>query len=317
MPRPFDPGHPLLTWLLSGDVAIQYQVWRDLLGTDRPDLQARIAKEGWGAALLAARHPEGHWGDRFYQPKWTSSHYTLLDLKTLAISPSHPVPRESVRLIARTEKHPDGGIGPGRSIGASDVCVNGMFLNYASYFGEEEPTLQSIVDFLIGQHMGDGGFNCRSNRSGARHSSLHSTLSVLEGIHQYKTSGYRYRLDALDRIAGQCVAFLLLHRLFKSDRTGAVIRPEFLKLPFPRRWRYATLRALDCLAQMDHPWDDRLQDAVDVLLNRRRSDGRWMTNAAHPGAVHLVMDRAGQPGRWNTLIALRVLAHYDKLPEAA
>lgn len=36
----------LMSWLLAGDVAIQYQVYRDLLDEERPDLRARIATEG-------------------------------------------------------------------------------------------------------------------------------------------------------------------------------------------------------------------------------------------------------------------------------
>ena len=46
-------------WLLDGDVAIQYPVWRDLLDQDQPDLQAWIATEGRGARLLAARRTDG------------------------------------------------------------------------------------------------------------------------------------------------------------------------------------------------------------------------------------------------------------------
>jgi len=40
-------GLPIISWLLQGDVSIQYQVHRDLLGNDRKDLQDRIANEGW------------------------------------------------------------------------------------------------------------------------------------------------------------------------------------------------------------------------------------------------------------------------------
>ncbi|MCS6760908.1 MAG: hypothetical protein MO846_02065 [Candidatus Devosia symbiotica] len=103
------------------------------------------------------------------------------------------------------------------------------------------------MDFLISQHMGDGGFNCRSNRSGAMHSSLHSTISVFKGISAYRRAGYTYRREEVEIIAQGCLDFLLLHQLFKSDRTGAVIHHGVLKFPYP--WRYNILRALDCLAQ--------------------------------------------------------------------
>ncbi|WP_222942488.1 hypothetical protein [Arenibacter arenosicollis] len=75
----------IIEWLLQGDVSIQYQVYRDLLGNDRKDLQDRIAQEGWGKQFLSKRKSNGHWGQSFYQPKWISSHYTLLDLRNLCL----------------------------------------------------------------------------------------------------------------------------------------------------------------------------------------------------------------------------------------
>ena len=295
----------VIDWLLAGDVAVQYQARRDLLGEDDLSLRDRIASEGWGAAYLAARKPEGHWGEKYYFPKWTSTHYTLLDLKNLGIDPASPPIRESVDMVVRTERNPDGGMGPNLTSGGSDVCVTGMFLNYASYFGVAERDLHSVIDFLIGQHMGDGGFNCLSNRQGARHSSMHSTVSVLDGVNEYLRAGHSYRLEELEGVVRDSVEFLLLHRLFRSDRTGEVIKAEFLKLPYPWRWKFNILRGLDCLGALGVPWDNRMRDAVDVLLEKRRPDGRWNTNAALSGETHFIMEKAGKPGRWNTLIALR------------
>ncbi len=37
----------IIAWLLEGDDSIQYQVYRDLLGDDRKDLQNNIANKGW------------------------------------------------------------------------------------------------------------------------------------------------------------------------------------------------------------------------------------------------------------------------------
>jgi hypothetical protein len=303
-------GKPVLAWLLGGDVSIRYQVRRDLGGVDDRRLQARIAQEGWGARFLACRNPDGSWGQRFYQPKWISSHYTLLDLRTLEMAPDQALVRESIHKIALEEKCPDGGIGPGRTPRLSDVCVNGMYLNYASWFGEPESSLRSIVDFILGQRMGDGGFNCMKNRSGAIHSSLHSTLSVLEGIREYAANGYSYRLAELQAAAAAGREFMLRHRLFKSDHTGEVIRKDFLQFSFPPRWKFNILRALDYFRAVDAPWDERMADALAVVWSRRRPDGRWTLPAAHPGQVHFRMEKTGQPSRWNTLIALRVLRTY-------
>lgn len=301
----------IIDWLLEGDVAIQYQVHRDLLGNFRPDLQKRIEEEGWGARFLAARRSEGHWGRGFYQPKWTSTHYTLLDLRTLEVSPDHTAIRDSVEIVASDHKGEDGGINPAKTIKESDVCVSGMFLNYACYFGIDEALLASVVDYVLDQVMEDGGFNCERGRFGAVHSSMHSTACVLEGIYQYKRSGYGYRLGELEAAAGSSVEFLLQHQLFRSDRTGEIIHKDFLRLSFPGRWRYDILRALDCFQAAGIEWDLRMAPALEVLQRKRRADGRWPLQARIAGKTHFEMEQAGRPSRWNTLRALRVLRCYS------
>lgn len=298
---------PLIQWLLEGDVAIQYQVCRDLLDEERPDLRARIALEGWGAQFLAARQPAGHWGRGFYQPKWISTHYTLLDLRHLCIAPDQPQIRASIDHILAFHKAADGGINPAKTIHNSDVCINGMVLNYAAYFRTPVEPLRSVVDFLVTVQMPDGGFNCESNQHGAVHSSLHSTVSVLEGIDGYLANGYVYRAAELKVIAQQARAFVLMHRLFRSDRTGEIINPSFLMLSYPSRWFYDILRALDYFASAGVGYDPRMQDAWEVLLQKRRRDGTWPLQAKHAGQVHFDMETPGQPSRWNTLRALRVL----------
>ena len=301
---------PTIEWLLEGDVSIQFQTYRDLLGEVRPELQSRIATTGWGGQFLRCRNSDGSWGRGFYQPKWTSTHYTVLDLKNLQIAPNHDRIRESVRAIGRTQRAGDGGINPPGTVMQSDVCINGMYLNYACYFGEAEEAMTSVVDFILEQRMADGGFNCRRNRSGARHSSLHSTLSVAEGIQEYVRCGYRYRVRELEDAAASSQEFILQHRLFKSDHTGETIHKDLLRLAFPPRWKYNILRALDYFRDAGVGRDPRMDDALSVLRAKKRKDDRWPLQSAHPGQVHFPMEKAGEPSRWNTLIALRVLRHY-------
>lgn len=300
----------LIDWLLEGDVSIQYQVQLDLLGCERPELQERIASEGWGAQFLSFRKKEGHWGQRFYQPKWISTHYTVLDLKNLAISPNNKAIKQSVTQVIQTLKGPDGGILPIGKEQKSDVCVNGMFLNYAAYFGTREEDLQSIVDFLLDEHMQDGGFNCNSNYKGAVHSSMHSTISVIEGILEYAKNGYTYRLEDLQAAEEQSRAFLLQHELFRSDHTGKIIDKKMLMLSYPSRWKYDILRALDYFRSAGVYYDPRMQDALDILKKKRRKDNKWPVQAKHPGQTHFDMEVTGGPSRWNTLRALRVLKHF-------
>lgn len=302
----------VIEWLLKGDVSIQYQAYRDLLGTDRKDLQDRISNEGWGKQFLSKRKLNGHWGDRFYQPKWISTHYTLLDLRNLNPNPNNKLAKESIDQVLNTSKAEDGGIQLGPSTSQhSDVCVNGMFLNYASYFKTSERRLQSIVDSLLNEKMPDGGFNCRSTRSGASHSSLHSTISVLEGLFEFQKAGFCYKKDDISTAIKSAEEFILIHRLFLSDRTGNIIHKDFLKLSYPSRWKFDILRALDYFQYAEGSWDDRMKESTSALLKKRNKDNTWNMQAAHPGEVHFEMEKAGKSSRWNTLRAMRILKHFE------
>jgi hypothetical protein len=159
--------------------------------------------------------------------------------------------------------------------------------------------------------MIDGGFNCRSNRSGAKHSSLHSTLSVVEGITEYEFNGYTYRLEDCKKAAQSSKEFILMHQLFLSDRTGEIINKDFLRLPYPSRWRYDILRALDHFQYSKLTFDERMKPAIGVLIKKRRKDNRWPLQAKHPGKLHFEMEKAGRPSRWNTLRVLRVFKNFD------
>ncbi len=300
-----------IDWLLTGDVAIQYQTQRDLLGSCNErlnKLKSRIASEGWGARILNLQNDDGHWGQGFYKPKWTSSHYTLLDLRNLCVNATSGI-RKAISLIITEHKGIDGGIS--RTGGLSDVCVNGMFLNYACYFKTDESDLESVIDFIIGLQMADGGFNCWKNRWSAEHSSLHSTISVLEGINEYLVQGYSYRADQLISIEKQAIEFMLEHKLFKSDKTDQVIHKGMTMLSYPSRWKHNILRGLDYLQKAKVPYDARMEDAIEVLLRKRRKEGVWPVQAKHSGSVHFDMEKTGAKSRWNTLRALRVLKYYD------
>ncbi|MCI2400292.1 hypothetical protein [Aliiroseovarius subalbicans] len=302
----------IIQWLMAGDPAIAFQTARDLLGEERPDLQARIATEGWGKAFLDARNADGGWGRKYYYPKWACTHYVLMDLVNIAFPPTHSEIAPLVHKIAAQRVSQDGGFAIAIGDRKSDTCVTGMALNFGAYFGTPEASLRTFVDFLISVQLPDGGFNCMINRSGCTHSSLHSTLSVLEGLHRYDAEGYSYRRDDLHRIADEARAFILRKRFFRSERTGKVINSDFLKLRTPPRWYYNVLRALDHFQVARRPFDPAMTDALEHIQARCRPDGRWPRGPKVPGQTLFDMENPRGPGRWNSLMALRVLKAYPR-----
>jgi hypothetical protein len=53
-----------------------------------------------------------------------------------------------------------------------------------------------------------------------------------------------------------------------------------------------------------------MKDAIDLIISKRKKDGKWLLAAKYTGEIHFEMERAGQPSRWNTLRALRILQHF-------
>ncbi len=304
-------GDPVIRWLLDGDPAIRWQVLRDLLGA--PEASAKkerqeITQEGWGARLLAEQDAAGTWAGGLYNPKWTSTTYTMLLLRDFGLPPSNEQARKACALLLDNGLKPDGGVNYGPTP-HSETCITGMVLSILSYCQHDDKRLDTIVDHLLKEQMPDGGWNCRLRR-GATHASVHTTISVLEGLRLYELC-HRGKIRAARAAQQRAQEFLLVHRLYRSHRTGAVIKPEFKRFSFPPRWHYDILRALDHFQSINAPRDPRLADAIEVVRTSKNSEGYWLLANNHKGKTHFEMERLGKPSRWNTLRALRVLKWWE------
>jgi hypothetical protein len=298
----------VIAWLMEGDPAIRWQVRRDVLRQVSSRVakeRARVAREGWGARLLTLQTATGAWAG-LYTPKWTSATYTLLLLKALGLPAGNEAAGAGATILLDKGLYHDRGINfwtPRRR--CSETCVTGMILGIASRFVRGDDRLDTLADHLLREQMPDGGWNCRRHL-GATHSSLHTTISVLEGILEYEEAGGRWtrRTQQARQLAHD---FLYAHQMYRSHRTGRVIDDRMTRFSFPPQWHYDVLRGLDYLATAKTPRDARLNDAMELLLKRRAPDGRWPLQNVHHGRYHFVMENASQPSRWNTLRALRVL----------
>ena len=97
-------------------------------------------------------------------------------------------------------------------------------------------------------------------------------------------------------------------RMFRRLSNGEVIDPRWTRFSFPTWWHYDVLRGLDYLQDAGVAPDERVDEAIRVVEDNRSGDGRWPRQHVHPGDVHFEIDAPeGEPSRWNTLRALRVL----------
>jgi hypothetical protein len=274
-----------------------------------------VAHKGWGERLLARQDAAGKWAagkssdDGLYHPKWTSTTYTMLLLRDFGLPASNRQARMACAHLLDQGLQRDGGINYGWW-GVSETCVTGMVLSILSAFEYDDDRLDTVVDYLLKQQMPDGGWNCR-RRFGATHSSVNTTISALEALRYYELHR-RHKVGAVRAAQRRGREFLLVHRLFRSHRTGEVIKPIFVRFSFPPRWHYDILRALDYFQAVNAPRDPRLADAIDIVRSARDEDGRWPLQNSYKGKTYFEMERVGSPSRWNTLRAMRVLKWWDR-----
>lgn len=300
-------------WLLDSDPAIRWQVLRDLTGASPDEIaakRARVEHDGWGARLLAVEGADGLWdggacfpasyrGDEPGQP-WTATMHTLQTLQILGLDPASESARRAIALIAEHgrwehagQRYFDGEVEP---------CINGRTIEAGAYFGVD---VSPLVDRILGERLPDGGWNCEAENGSVR-SSFDTTLTVLDGLLEFeRATGGSAAVREARRGAEE---YLLERGLFRRKSTAEVVSPEYLGFAFPYYWHYDVLRALDYFRSSGAAPDSRLAGAVDVVRSKRQPDGRWLLDAVHPGRVYFPLEGGvGEPSRWNTLRALRVL----------
>jgi hypothetical protein len=304
----------VIDWLLDADPAIRWQVLRDL--TDAPAEEvtaerARVATEGWGAALLALQGSDGQWDGGTYRPgwvdeskpffdAWTATTFSLQLLRDLGIAPEDPAVRRAVALVRDNARWQ--ATDTPFFEGESEPCINGMALAIGAYFDQD---VDRIVDRLLEDQLDDGGWNCWAEY-GATVSSFNSTICALEGLFAWESAGGSSDKVATARRRGD--SYLLERGLFRRRSTAQVVDPRFTMFSFPTRWYYDVLRGLDYLRATGLEPDDRCAEAIALVVGKRGNDGRWPLENTHMGPTHFEMEGPdGFPSRWNTLRALRVL----------
>ncbi|MGO2862228.1 MAG: squalene cyclase [Brevibacterium sp.] len=309
----------LADWLLDSDPALRWQVERDLLGADEETWQstrARVANEGFGRELLNRQDPDGTWaggpyfpadfsGDEDTPQPWTATTWALNDLREWGIDASalDGTAEKLTSVRWEYEELPYWG-------GEVDVCINSWTLSNGLWLGAD---VDCIVDWFLAHQQDDGGWNCEWVE-GSQVSSFHSTLNALIGLLGYQqVTGDSARV-AEARARGE--EYLLTRDLFRRQSSGVPFDDRVFALFHPRRWFYGILPATDYLrraAQADRAVPDpRMSEAIESIRTQREDDGSWLQGHRHDGEVwfHVDVD-PGQPSKWVTLQALRVLDWWD------
>jgi len=99
-----------------------------------------------------------------------------------------------------------------------------------------------------------------------------------------------------------------MHRLYKADHHGwKIIRPDYVRLRAPWLVAYDILRGLRAITRAGITDDERMKDALRLLVAKRNSKGRWVREVPWPSPTYSSFGRVGREDKWVTLNALLTL----------
>jgi len=336
-----------IDWLLEPkNPSVRHFTLRDILKRPEDDKEVITAKNSIVESkvverILSKQNPDGYWGTSIqpYHPKYKSSYWQIMMLGQLGMDKSDERVQNACDYIFHFQLAEGGfssyskkeasieyhrlnmkAIAKGKSLPERKVwmqsfiteheysCLTGNMVAALIRLGyKEDPRVKKALDWLISIQNEDGGWLCPYWRAHIKdtHSCFYGTICPLEAFSEVPEAE---RSNEMKRAVERGAEFLLMHRLFKADHHNfQIINPQWLKLGFPWFYGYDILRGLVILTKLGYIKDERLNDAIEILLEKQQPNGKWILESAPAGRMWINIEAKGQPSKWITLNALRVL----------
>jgi hypothetical protein len=325
-------GDPL-PWLLEPSTpAVRHLALRQLLGYPAQDPEVATARRAAMtvdpiASILAAQHPEGYWEKPGpgYATKYRGTVWQVIFLDQLGADPDDERVQRACAYVLAHAQTSTGGFGASGKAGAAAPppssmihCLNGNLIRALVGFGWlDDDRLMRAIDWEARAITGQGverwygtgtcgpGFACAANE---KLPCAWGAVKAMSGLARIPV-GSRSRLVAEAIDAG--VAFLLGRDPAAADYPmgWGNTRPNrsWFKLGFPSGYVTDVLENVQLLCELGYGRDDRLAPAIDWLIDKQDGLGRWRNEYTYTGKTWVDIDARGQPSKWVTLRASRVL----------
>ena len=315
----------VLAWLLEEtQPSMRCTTLTDLLGrgNDDPEVRrarARIPRTGWASEILRRQGPDGFWEPHaprtvreylyfLWFPEFSATIWNAIVLADLGLTSADP----RIRKIADRLFEYKLGLSTMINLYHEEMCAVGNAARTLTRFGYgDDARVRRLYDWILEDQRPDGGWNCSPGTPG--------TLERWEPLAALAALPKPKRSNRMEAAIARGAEFYLQRELF---REGPRYAPWF-RFHYPNHYFYDILVGLDLLTTLGYSGDRRLRPALEALNKKRRRDGTWIIDRAHPDAppslLHLhvkkvrplQLERPGEPSKWITLTALRVLQRVE------
>lgn len=323
-----------LNWLLEpSNPSVRMHTLTDVLGRGLRDPEVTEARRKllkWGpvSALRRAQKGMGFWPPQTtsYEPKFTSTVWQLILLGELGVPRTGWIESAVERFFDHHQME-NGALCCGRVGGRErleeEPCLTGNMLRTLVVFGYAgDDRVRRAFEWLPEVQLEDGGWNCDFPSRTPTHGSFMSTIEPLWAYSELPRATWTRRMKSS---AERGAEFLLSHRVYKSHRTWKPVelrsiedaKPGTLvtRFHFPMYYYYDALHGLRVLSKLGYQDDERIGDAVHLMLSKMTPEGRWLldgdwvrerSNTRRKTIVSL--EALDKPSKWITLNCYRVLA---------
>ncbi len=279
-----------LGWLLEQrDPPVRLHTLTDILQHPRDSSEVvstrkRISSYRPVRWIFRAQTSKGYWPPETtcYRPKYTATVWPLILLGEMGV-PAEPRIKTACEHFLSLHQMNNGAFSwvsncDKRMKMEEEPCMTGNMIRTLIIFGYgEDPRVRKAIEWMPEHQQEDGGWNCDYPSRQVKHSSFMSTVEPLWAYSEIPHSRWtRNMKHSIDRGA----EFLLMHHIYKSDhhdwKPTELWGEQPTKFHFPMYYYYDALHGLRVLAKLGYGDDERVRDAVHLVLSKKTPEGKWL-----------------------------------------
>ncbi len=319
-------------WLLETDnPSVRYFALKDLLGKPETETEVVAAKKeimhiGIVPKILGKQNKQGYWDapDRFYTAKYKGTAWQLIILAALGADGSDERINRACEFILENSQDSESSgfsvwhsarIGGGRHSGVIPCLTGNMVWSLIKLGFFADNRVERAINWITKyQRFDDGNVHLPKGWPYDKATSCFSKhschMGVVKALKALAAIPANKRSDAVKNTIDMAVEYLLMHHIHKrSHDLNRVSKLGWLKFGFPLMYQTDILEILGILTALSYK-DERMQEAVDLVLSKQDIEGRWILENTFNGRFQTSIEQKGKPSKWITLNALCMLKRF-------
>ena len=299
---------------------------KDIKAKDVKETKENIMLEGNVPKILNKQKEGGYWVDQenFYvNTKYKGTVWSLIVLAELnADGKDNRINQTCEYILKISQDRKSGGFSHRGNLnegGSHDhiiPCLTGNMIWALIRFGFlEDPRVKQGIDWILKYQRLDDGIERapqewpyeRYKNCWGKHTCHMGVIKNLKALAEIPP---KKRTAGINNFIDKAAEYVLNHRIYKqSHNLNEVAKQEWTQFGFPLMWKIDALEVLDILTKLGYH-DDRMQDAIDLVVSKQEKNGRWILEKTFNGRVQVNIEQKDKESKWITLLALKVLKRF-------